>query len=65
MCGGFALLDHSLIQTMFSQPAKRSASVFPADLCTDHAHDVSGENQCWSVIGTLRVTERSQQPSIA
>ena len=28
------------IQTMFSQLAKRSASVLPADLCTDHAHYV-------------------------
>ena len=28
------------IQTMFSQLAKRSASVLPADLCNDHAHDV-------------------------
>ena len=28
------------IQTMFSQLAKRSARVLPADLCTDHAHDV-------------------------
>ena len=28
------------IQTMFSQPAKRSARVLPADLCTDHAHCV-------------------------
>ena len=26
---------------------------------------LSGENQCWSSIGTLRVTERSQQSSIA
>ena len=26
------------IQTMFSQLAKRSAKVLPADLCTDHAH---------------------------
>ena len=25
---------------MFSQLAKRSASVLPADLCNDHAHDV-------------------------
>ena len=25
---------------MFSQHAKRSASVLPADLCNDHAHDV-------------------------
>ena len=29
------------IQTMFSQLAKRSAKVFPADLCNDHAHYVS------------------------
>ena len=28
------------IQTMLSQLAKRSASVLPADLCTDHAHYV-------------------------
>ena len=28
------------IQTMFSQLAKRSARVLPADLCTDHAHYV-------------------------
>ena len=28
------------IQTMFSQLAKRSAKVLPADLCTDHAHYV-------------------------
>ena len=26
------------IQTMFSQLAKRSARLLPADLCTDHAH---------------------------
>ena len=29
------------IQTMFSQLAKRSASVLPADLCTDHEHYVT------------------------
>ena len=28
------------IQTMFSQLAKRSARVLPADLCTDHTHYV-------------------------
>ena len=28
------------IQTMFSQLAKRSARVLPADLCTDHAYYV-------------------------
>ena len=28
------------IQTMFSQLAKRSARLLPADLCTDHAHYV-------------------------
>ena len=28
------------IQTMFSQPVKRSARVVPADLCTDPAHYV-------------------------
>ena len=28
------------IQTMFSQLAKRSARVLPADLCTHHAHYV-------------------------
>ena len=28
------------IQTMFSQLAKRSAKVLPADLCKDHAHYV-------------------------
>ena len=28
------------IQTMFSQLAKRSAKVLPADLCSDHAHYV-------------------------
>ena len=28
------------IQTTFSQLAKRSAKVLPADLCTDHAHSV-------------------------
>ena len=28
------------IQTMFSQLAKRSARVVPADLCTDHVHYV-------------------------
>ena len=28
------------IQTMFSQLAKRSARILPADLCTDHAHYV-------------------------
>ena len=28
------------IQTMFSQLAKRSPRVLPADLCTDHAHCV-------------------------
>ena len=31
------------IQTMFSQLAKRSARVLPADLCTDHAHYVKNQ----------------------
>ena len=33
------------IQTMFSQLAKRSARVLPADLCTDHAHYVKTIDQ--------------------
>ena len=41
---GELLPIHSLelneIQTMFSQLAKRSARVLPADLCTDHVHYV-------------------------
>ena len=28
------------IKTMFSQLAKQSATVLPAELCTDHAHYV-------------------------
>ena len=41
--GGGELLPIILlndIETMFSQLAKRSARVLPADLCTDHAHYV-------------------------
>ena len=41
--GGGGYLPYILlneIQTMFSQLAKRSARVLPADLCTDHAHYV-------------------------
>ena len=39
-CGGsyFPYILLNEIQTMFSQLAKRSAKVLPADLCTDHAH---------------------------
>ena len=33
------------IQMMFSQLAKRSAGVLPADLCTDHAHYVKTIDQ--------------------
>ena len=33
------------IQMMFSQLAKRSARVLPADLCTDHAHYVKTIDQ--------------------
>ena len=33
------------IQTMFSQLAKRSARVLPADLCTDHGHYVKTIDQ--------------------
>ena len=39
--GGFFLyILLNKIQTMFSQPAKWSARVLPADLCTDHVHYV-------------------------
>ena len=42
------------IQTMFSQLAKRSARVLPADLCTDHAHYVkkhgSRRRDCFSLL---------------
>ena len=38
--GGGKLLPIHSLQTMFSQLAKRSAKVLPADLCTDHAHYV-------------------------
>ena len=41
--GGVSYFPYILlneIQTMFSQLAKRSAKVLPADLCTDHAHYV-------------------------
>ena len=38
--GGGKLLPIHSLQTMFSQLAKRSARVLPADLCTDHAHYV-------------------------
>ena len=41
--GGGSYFPHILlneIQTMFSQLAKQSARVLPADLCTDHAHYV-------------------------
>ena len=40
---GGSYFPHTLlneIQTMFSELAKRSARVLPADLCTDHAHYV-------------------------
>ena len=43
------------IQTMFSQLAKRSARVLPADLCTDHAHYVK--------IHGSTVHSRPQSPS--
>ena len=33
------------IQMMFSQLAKRSARVLPADLCTDHVHFVKTIDQ--------------------
>ena len=41
--GGGSYFPYILLnetQTMFSQLAKRSARVMPADLCTDHAHYV-------------------------
>ena len=38
--GGGKLLPIHSLQAMFSQLAKRSAKVLPADLCTDHAHYV-------------------------
>ena len=41
--GGGSYFPYILLtemQTMFSQLAKRSAKVLPADLCTDHAHYV-------------------------
>ena len=41
--GGISYFPYILlneIQTMFSQLAKRSAKVLPADLCSDHAHYV-------------------------
>ena len=41
--GGESYFPYTLlneIHTMFSQLAKRSARVLPADLCTDHAHYV-------------------------
>ena len=40
--GGNQLPKHSLKrnQTMFSQLAKRSSRVLPADLCSDHTHYV-------------------------
>ena len=41
--GGVSYFPYILlneIQTMFSQLAKRSAKVLPADLCSDHAHYV-------------------------
>ena len=48
------------IQTMFSQLAKRSARVLPADLCTDHAHYVKirrltvlGRNKNMALISLL------------
>ena len=51
------------IQTMFSQLAKRSARVLPADLSTDHAHyvknhrlTVSRRNKNMTVEGGLFLT---------
>ena len=38
--GYFPYILLNEIQTMFSQPVKRSARVVPADLCTDPAHYV-------------------------
>ena len=38
--GNFPYILLNAFQTMFSQLAKRSARVLPADLCTDHAHYV-------------------------
>ena len=46
--GGRSYLPYILLndfQTMFSQLAKRSARVLPADLCTDHAHYVKTIDQ--------------------
>ena len=45
------------IQTMFSQLAKRSARVLPADLCTDHAHYVKNHRLTHSQSQCLRVWE--------
>ena len=36
----FPYISLNTIETMFSQLAKRSARLLPADLCTDHAHYV-------------------------
>ena len=46
--GGVSYFPYILlneIQTMFSQLAKRSARVLPADLRTDHAHYVKTIDQ--------------------
>ena len=45
------------IQTMFSQLARRSARVLPADLCTDHAHYVKNHRLTHSQSQCLRVWE--------
>ena len=52
------------IQTMFSQFAKRSARVLPADLCTDHAHYVKNIDQRFSISTqspSANVEERDQE----
>ena len=43
--GYFPYIPLNEIQTMFSQLARRSARILPADLCTDHAHYVKNIDQ--------------------
>ena len=44
------------IQTMFSQLAKRSSRVSPADLCTDHAHYVLKKNMINNMMNVFQGT---------
>ena len=62
------------IQTMFSQLARRSARVLPADLCTDHAHYVKNHRfrhsrpQClraWECARKLWETLRRSSQNLA